>query len=66
VHRLPDFVFFNHAIHVTRGVTCESCHGQVDRMQQVVKVAPLTMSWCVDCHKERAPPRFTTCTTCHR
>jgi hypothetical protein len=66
VDRLPDFVFFNHAAHVNGGVTCESCHGPVEKMQQVVQVAPLTMSWCVDCHKQRAPPRFTACSTCHR
>jgi hypothetical protein len=66
LHRLPGFVYFNHAIHVGKGVTCEECHGRVDRMTSVVQTTPLTMSWCVDCHRERAPPRFRTCTTCHR
>ena len=53
---LPDFVFFNHAIHVHKGVGCESCHGRVDEMPRVYQVAPLTMSWCLDCH--RHPERF--------
>jgi hypothetical protein len=52
VNRLPDFVFFNHAIHVEKGVGCETCHGRVDEMQRVVQVAPLTMSWCLDCHRD--------------
>ncbi|HKO16240.1 MAG TPA: cytochrome c3 family protein [Gemmatimonadaceae bacterium] len=51
VNGLPDFVFFNHAIHVTKGVGCESCHGRVDRMAQVHQTAPLTMGWCLDCHR---------------
>ena len=55
VNALPDFVFFNHAIHVRKGVGCETCHGRVDRMTRVVQTAPLTMAWCVDCH--RAPER---------
>lgn len=50
---LPDFVFFNHAIHVHKGVGCETCHGRIDEMARVYQVAPLTMGWCVDCH--RAP-----------
>jgi len=53
VHKLPDFVFFNHSIHVGKGVPCTACHGRVDKMPLVQKVAPLTMGWCLDCH--RAP-----------
>lgn len=53
VHDLPDFVYFNHAIHVNKGVGCSSCHGRVDAMAQVYQAAPLTMGWCLDCH--RAP-----------
>jgi Cytochrome c7 and related cytochrome c len=52
VHNLPDFVYFNHSIHVDRGVGCESCHGRVDRMGLVYADAPLTMSWCLDCHRD--------------
>jgi hypothetical protein len=53
VHDLPDYVYFNHSAHVTRGVGCESCHGRVDQMEKVYQVQPLTMGWCLDCH--RAP-----------
>jgi hypothetical protein len=56
VNSLPDFVFFNHAIHVRKGVGCETCHGRVDRMARVEQAAPLTMSWCLDCH--RGPERY--------
>jgi hypothetical protein len=52
VHNLPDFVYFNHSAHVGRGVGCESCHGRIDEMGLVYAEAPLTMSWCVDCHRE--------------
>jgi hypothetical protein len=57
VDRLPDFVYFNHAIHLKGGVACESCHGRVDRMAQVRQAAPLTMSWCLDCHRNPEPRR---------
>jgi hypothetical protein len=53
VHDLPDYVYFNHSAHVTRGVGCVSCHGRVDTMVEVKQVQPLSMSWCLDCH--RAP-----------
>lgn len=55
VHDLPDYVFFNHSAHVTRGVGCESCHGRVDLMEVVYQAAPLTMSWCLDCHRDPEP-----------
>ena len=54
VDALPGFVYFNHAIHVNKGVGCESCHGRVDRMGQVYQSAPLTMQWCVNCHRNPA------------
>lgn len=54
VNTLPDFVFFNHAIHVHKGVGCETCHGRVDRMASVEQAAPLTMNWCLDCHRQPA------------
>jgi hypothetical protein len=50
VHDLPDYVYFNHSAHVTRGVGCESCHGRIDLMDKVYQVSPLTMQWCLDCH----------------
>jgi len=56
VNRLPDFVFFNHAVHTSSGIGCETCHGRVDRMARVYQSAPLTMGWCLECH--RAPERF--------
>ncbi|HID24766.1 MAG TPA: cytochrome C [Planctomycetaceae bacterium] len=51
VHKLPDFVYFDHSAHVRRGVSCVSCHGRVDQMEQVVQVQPLSMAWCLDCHR---------------
>jgi len=51
VHQLPDFVFFNHSIHVNKGIGCESCHGRVDQMAGVYQVASLQMGWCLDCHR---------------
>lgn len=51
VHQLPDFVYFDHSIHLKKGVGCESCHGRVDRMARVYQVASLQMSWCLDCHR---------------
>ena len=53
VHDLPDYVFFNHSAHVTRGVGCVSCHGRVDQMEEVYQAKALTMQWCLECH--RAP-----------
>src|SRR5215210_8075067 len=55
VHRLPDFVHFNHGIHVNKGVGCASCHGRVDRMNLIYQASPLTMEWCMNCH--RAPEK---------
>ena len=54
VHDLPDFVYFNHSIHVTKGVGCETCHGRVDRMPLMVQQASLQMEWCLDCHRDPA------------
>lgn len=50
VHDLPDFVYFNHAVHVQRGVGCVECHGRVDRMARVYQTRSLTMGFCLDCH----------------
>jgi menaquinone reductase, multiheme cytochrome c subunit len=55
VHDLADFVYFNHSAHVDRGVGCYSCHGRVDRMEQVTQVHTLTMGWCLDCHRHPEP-----------
>jgi hypothetical protein len=56
VHDLPDFVYFNHSIHVNKGVGCTTCHGQVDRMPLMWQEKSLQMEWCLDCH--RNPERY--------
>ncbi len=55
VHQLPDYVYFSHQPHVGAGVSCVSCHGRVDQMVEVRQVKPLTMAWCLDCHRNPAP-----------
>jgi hypothetical protein len=55
VHKLPDYVYFNHSAHVNAGVSCASCHGRVDQMVEVKQVKPLTMAWCLECHRDPAP-----------
>lgn len=52
VHQLPDYARFSHAVHVTNGVGCETCHGRVDQMEVVSLVEPLSMGWCLECHRE--------------
>jgi hypothetical protein len=56
VHDLPDFAYFNHSIHVNKGVGCETCHGRVDRMPLMWQKATLQMEWCLECH--RHPERY--------
>jgi hypothetical protein len=56
VHVLPDYSYFDHAVHVSRGVGCFSCHGAVNEMEEVWQDQPQSMSWCLDCH--RAPEHF--------
>ena len=56
VHDLPDFAYFNHSIHVKKGVGCTTCHGQVDRMPLMWQEKSLQMEWCLDCH--RNPERY--------
>ncbi len=51
VHDLPDFVYFNHAAHVTRGVSCVECHGRIDKMEVVYQHETLSMGWCLTCHR---------------
>jgi len=51
VHDLPDFVYFNHSIHVAKGVGCETCHGRVDRMPLMYQQNALQMEWCLNCHR---------------
>jgi hypothetical protein len=56
VHDLADFVYFNHSIHVKKGVGCDTCHGRVDQMPLTWKEETLQMEWCLECH--RAPEQF--------
>jgi hypothetical protein len=56
VHDLPDFVYFNHSIHVKKGMGCETCHGRIDQMPGIQQVSSLQMEWCLDCH--RAPEKY--------
>ena len=78
VHWIPDHVYFSHKPHVSAGVACETCHGPVSEMGRVEQWAPLTMGWCVNCHRTNAPDdvlaqadaerqsnRLTDCGTCH-
>ena len=55
VHNLPDYAYFSHAAHVRAGVGCRSCHGSIHQMEVVTQVEPLSMSWCLDCHRNPAP-----------
>jgi hypothetical protein len=55
VHDLPGFTYFDHSAHVRRGVGCLSCHGRIDKMEVVYQEDPLTMGWCLDCHREPEP-----------
>lgn len=55
VHDLPDYVYFDHSAHVNRGVGCVECHGRVDRMEVVYQAKPLSMGWCLECHRDPAP-----------
>ncbi len=63
VHSVPEFVQFTHKPHIRAGVACAACHGDVAGMEQVTRVAPLTMGWCVSCHRQRGAPDD--CATCH-
>ena len=55
VHQLPDYAYFNHSVHVSAGVGCESCHGRIDTMEVVSLSQPLSMGWCLDCHRNPTP-----------
>lgn len=55
VNSLPDYVYFDHSVHVRNGVGCTSCHGPVDSMPLMRQAAPLTMGWCLGCHRDPAP-----------
>ena len=55
VHALPDYVYFDHSVHVAKGVGCTTCHGQVDQMPLMKQAQSMTMGWCLDCHRNPGP-----------
>ena len=54
IHKLPDYAYFNHSVHVNRGVSCVECHGQINQMEEVYHAKPLSMAFCLDCHRDPA------------
>jgi len=54
IHRTPDFVYFNHSVHVNRGISCVECHGKVNEMDEIYHYQPLSMTFCLDCHRNPA------------
>ena len=73
VHNLPDFVYFNHSVHVSAGVECQKCHGAVETMERVRQISDLSMGWCVNCHRDvnangvngKTVHASTDCSACH-
>ena len=57
VHKLPEYAYFDHHAHVRAGIGCVSCHGHVEQMDVVRQVEPLSMGWCLDCHRDPQPQR---------
>ncbi len=55
IHQLPDYAYFSHQVHTNAGVGCVSCHGRVDQMEKVYLAKPLSMGWCLDCHRNPEP-----------
>jgi hypothetical protein len=75
VHKVPDYAYFNHSVHVNAGITCESCHGNVQEMEVIEQVKPFTMTACLDCHRnpeeqlpylENVKKGPDNCAACHR
>jgi hypothetical protein len=64
LHRLPDFVYFTHAMHLRSGMNCTTCHGHVEETTGTPRAASLEMGWCVSCHEARGASRD--CWTCHK
>ena len=54
IHKLPDFAYYNHSVHVNRGISCVECHGQVHKMDEVAQAKPLSMRFCLNCHRNPA------------
>jgi hypothetical protein len=55
IHKLPDYAYFDHSVHIRAGVGCESCHGNIAEMERVMQRKPLSMGWCLDCHRNPGP-----------
>ena len=55
IHKLPDYAYFNHSAHLSAGVGCSSCHGNIAEMVEVRQAEPLSMGWCLDCHRNPGP-----------
>ena len=55
VHLLPDYAYFDHSVHLGAGVGCASCHGRIDQMEVVAQAEPLSMGWCLECHRNPEP-----------
>lgn len=55
VHKIGEYAYFNHSIHINRGVSCVSCHGRIDEMIEVTQQKPLSMGWCLECHRNPGP-----------
>jgi hypothetical protein len=66
VYRVPDHVYFSHERHLSAGVRCQRCHGEVQDMDVLEPVTPLTMGWCLDCHESRVQPAPRDCLVCHK
>jgi hypothetical protein len=64
VYRVPDHVYFTHERHIAAGLRCQTCHGEVQQMDVVRQASPLTMGWCLECHRQRRAP--TDCLVCHK
>ena len=64
VYNLPDFVYFNHSVHINRSIDCSRCHGNVSQMDRIELAQPITMGFCISCHREYKATHD--CFTCHR
>ena len=65
VHMLPDHVKFNHSAHLSKGVSCQTCHGEIEKMEKVAQFSTLSMGWCVNCHRQPENKAPLNCSTCH-
>jgi hypothetical protein len=54
IHKTPDYVYFNHSVHVNRGISCVECHGQINKMEEVYHAKPFSMAFCLECHRDPA------------